>query len=516
MKINFYLSFMLIMSTLIMLFISYISWKNRKFSVALSCSLLMVATSFYSCGYAFEIISTNLEHIKLCLRFEYLGIPFISVLWLVLVIQYTGHSALLNKKLFIILFTIPIVILILHFTNDFHRLFYKDMYMNYNGYFPIIILVKGPAYWVHIVYSYLTIIIGMILYIRMFFRSIEVIRKQIVLMLLAAMVPWISNIVYLYGSFGYKVDLEPFGFTLSGICYCWGILRFKFLRLVPIALTKVFESLKDAVVILDIENNVVNFNKSAKMIIPELGNTEDKKNNIQYIFEKYPQLLEVIKSSVECSGEQCIRNNKGAKYYAFSISTIYDNKTKIGRTLVFNDVTEQRKLMMRLSELASIDELTKLYNRRYFYERCKTEINKAKTYSKSLSLIILDLDHFKKINDSYGHYIGDQILKHISDICRKSLRETDIIARYGGEEFAILLPGLGRMEAVKIAERLRVQIYNNPYEMSGININLTSSFGVCGFSTMSEDELSDVMIKADRALYKAKEDGRNRVAMSDS
>ena len=169
---------------------------------------------------------------------------------------------------------------------------------------------------------------------------------------------------------------------------------------------------------------------------------------------------------------------------------------------------ENRNARKELEHRAYSDYLTGLANRRYFIEQAELELSRHNRYSTELSLIMLDIDFFKKINDTYGHNVGDLVLQRIADVSRTILRDVDIIGRIGGEEFAILLPETNLEDTIKVAERLRVEISNASVVLEQEVVNFTSSFGVVSANKSNIDKL---LIKADKALYKAKDSGRNRV-----
>lgn len=170
---------------------------------------------------------------------------------------------------------------------------------------------------------------------------------------------------------------------------------------------------------------------------------------------------------------------------------------------------ENRNARNELEHRAYSDYLTGLANRRYFIEQAELELSRCDRYEGKLSLIMLDIDFFKKINDTYGHNIGDLVLQKIADISRTILRDIDIIGRIGGEEFAILLPETTLEDSVKVAERLRIEISNAAVLIEKEKeVKFTSSFGVV---FTSKSNIDDLLVKADKALYKAKNGGRNRV-----
>lgn len=178
------------------------------------------------------------------------------------------------------------------------------------------------------------------------------------------------------------------------------------------------------------------------------------------------------------------------------------------------DNTERKNLEAELTREAHLDYLTGLTNRRHFMGLAELEISRANRYEKVLSLLMMDIDFFKRINDTYGHKMGDQVLVKLAEVCNLILREVDTIGRIGGEEFAILLPETGKQEAKEVAERLRTAIANTKIEMqSGEALQISVSIGLAVHS--SKDQNIDMLLSsADEALYKAKNSGRNKVCVS--
>jgi len=163
-----------------------------------------------------------------------------------------------------------------------------------------------------------------------------------------------------------------------------------------------------------------------------------------------------------------------------------------------------------VEKLAITDPLTHLYNRRYLEEKFGDELLRAKAYRIPLSIIMADIDHFKIINDTYGHKVGDKVLEVLGVILKANVRDKDIVARYGGEEFMILLPNTSKLDAQKVAERIRKEIEETPLTEIGGPERFTASFGIAGFPEDGQD-INDLFLKVDQALYEAKKLGRNRV-----
>ncbi|HNV69532.1 MAG TPA: GGDEF domain-containing protein, partial [Candidatus Ozemobacteraceae bacterium] len=165
----------------------------------------------------------------------------------------------------------------------------------------------------------------------------------------------------------------------------------------------------------------------------------------------------------------------------------------------------------KLYEQAITDGMTHLYLHRYFKQRLFDEIKRAIRFRRHLSLIMVDIDHFKKFNDSYGHQMGDEVLKKVASILRKTIRTHDLPVRYGGEEFAVVLPETDIHGAAAVAERIRRTIETEYLEHEGKVIKITASFGVSVFPECAQ-EMESFIKSADAALYHSKESGRNRVS----
>jgi diguanylate cyclase (GGDEF)-like protein/PAS domain S-box-containing protein len=170
-------------------------------------------------------------------------------------------------------------------------------------------------------------------------------------------------------------------------------------------------------------------------------------------------------------------------------------------------------LHSRMQRLAITDSVTNLYNRRGFYELARREIERARRFGHSLSVIMMDLDQLKSVNDTYGHAVGDQVLRTLADRLSQHVREFDILCRYGGDEFALLLPETDLFMAASVAERLRVSIADEPMKTEGGLVPVTISLGVTK-ATPNTTNLEELLKSADRALYAAKQGGRNRLEIT--
>lgn len=172
---------------------------------------------------------------------------------------------------------------------------------------------------------------------------------------------------------------------------------------------------------------------------------------------------------------------------------------------------EHLERLRELSREVRIDALTGLYNYRYFSELIEQEMERSRRSGLPLSLIMVDLDHFKRVNDRWGHEAGNELLKAVAQILRAGVRRIDAVCRYGGEEMAMLLPGARLGRAVQVAERLRGAIEACEVAWQGEALRLTASFGVAMFPSEAVTDAQTLIENADQLLYQAKSEGRNRV-----
>jgi diguanylate cyclase (GGDEF)-like protein len=184
---------------------------------------------------------------------------------------------------------------------------------------------------------------------------------------------------------------------------------------------------------------------------------------------------------------------------------------KIGRTIFkfLSGGNIENQYHEEIYRLTTVDGLTQVFNRRYFLEQLDREVSRAKRYRRELSLILFDIDHFKVINDTYGHLAGDYVLKQLATVIKGKIRREDLLARYGGEEFVIVLPEIDGPNAIAFAEKIRKLVEKAPFKFEDTKIAVTVSIGVC--TCTDQDDAAALIKRADEKLYDAKGAGRNCV-----
>jgi len=245
----------------------------------------------------------------------------------------------------------------------------------------------------------------------------------------------------------------------------------------------------------------------------------DKNNIKQFRTEQYfvdpnarKELLHKLSMSPSIEGFQAILRKPGTQeaFWLDISATVMDYENEIVLYSAFKDITAQKKHEQDLFEKAVLDPLTGCYNRRQFQELALKEIRQAWRYNTQFCLMMMDIDHFKSVNDTHGHAFGDEVLKMMARVCKQTLRESDIFARFGGEEFIVLLTQTDLNGGAIVAERLRqnIEACSVPLPTEEM-FKFTVSIGVVGSNC--SDDLEELIKRADDALYFAKEHGRNQV-----
>lgn len=273
-------------------------------------------------------------------------------------------------------------------------------------------------------------------------------------------------------------------------------------------LTTIIQSAREAIVVTDSQGEIVLVNPAAEQILDKpLQRIRD---------EGFLQLLDdpaLMQRAVENGGDTENAETVVYKERALLISAaaiVGQEGEPIGSAALIRDVTDEKRLITELQRISITDALTGIFNRRHLDERLKLEFERGDRGSKPLSVILFDVDHFKKFNDTHGHDQGDRVLQTMGRVMKSVLRQYDLPCRYGGEEFVAILPSADSDGAAAVAERLRRQVEET--EVDGLRV--TISLGVATYPDLPVSQPKELLEAADAALYRAKEAGRNRVMVA--
>lgn len=205
-----------------------------------------------------------------------------------------------------------------------------------------------------------------------------------------------------------------------------------------------------------------------------------------------------------------MRNSEGEAHWVMMSVMPVEYRDEQAIVVGCSDITERKIFEHDLIKMATIDTLTGVFNRRQFYMLAESEFQRSRRYAKNFCTMMIDIDHFKRINDAHGHHVGDKTLKVMAMRCSELLREVDLFGRVGGEEFAVVLPETDQANAERLAERLRIMLSQSPVALDDRTLNFTVSIGLAHMHEDDQD-LESILQRADTALYAAKRAGRNRV-----
>ncbi|MDZ5473644.1 histidine kinase N-terminal 7TM domain-containing protein [Bacillus sp. 31A1R] len=494
-----------VLSTLlaILVFFNKHSFSGRKTFIWIN-----ITSAFYIFGYAFCLSSTSLEEIEWMTRIQYVGLPFIGPLYIVLVMQFTGLDRFFTKKLLTGLFIIPVLTVLVVWTNQLHHLFYKSLTVKVVEGYLLTEFSIGFFYIIHGGYTFGSLLAALVLLIWHGRRIHRSYKLHVIAMFTALLIPMTSSFLYLMGTTPHNMDPVPVIMCITSTIYLIAIYKSKMFKVAPIAKDLVFSHMRDPVIVLNAHDQIVDFNLAAEGIFPNLNKTfigKDIHTSWKEEFNDFP-LPEWSEDRTEVIEQEIQWVYKGRAIYGlFRVFPILKKDHLIdGRALVFTDLTKEMILREELKERASKDGLTNVLNRSAFMDKCSQFADEH----KSLAIILFDIDHFKKINDTYGHLVGDQALIHIVGVCKSYMKEEYIFARYGGEEFVIAMPESSIEEASEYAKVLCEEIATSRMKLGEQPLHITASFGVAVHQNV---KLGDLLNEADQALYQAKRNGRNNV-----
>ena len=322
--------------------------------------------------------------------------------------------------------------------------FYSDYTLSEWSGFGILVLTKGFWYYIETAYRVGLSAVTIILCVKAYRKAWGIRKRQAIILLTLSIIGALFAASSLFGGTTSKIDYVPLLLGGASVLLFVTLFKYELFDLVPLAYSRLFDALDQPIMILTDAMMVIRANPVAKRVFSrELG--EEIHVPLCRVLCDNTQGITALKRSETYSFIKT--GPEGDRHYSVRLIRLSAPNGKPGKDygylLVFTDVTSHISQVHSLRIAAAIDPLTGLFNRRHFYALAERALKQAKKEGRSVALIMLDIDHFKEINDAYGHPAGDYVLQEISSVIRGHLREDDILARYGGEEFVILMPSVG-------------------------------------------------------------------------
>ncbi|WOD41336.1 histidine kinase N-terminal 7TM domain-containing protein [Nodosilinea sp. E11] len=523
----------LALTAVIMVLVASVAWQRRGSTLARTYfSLMMVAATFYAIVAAMEAGSVAVSDKIFWSTLEYVGTGGITVFFFLFAEAFAYERSSFNLAQLIGLSLWPIFNVILVATNAWHHWVWVAVIP---GSPPnnVAIYQHGPGYFWVLLCFYLYGIRSIQVLGRSTFSGGPLRRRQARFLLLGSLFPYISGALYSLRITPPGLNLTPMSMLATGLCFFWALFRMGAFDTIPIAREMLIEHLRDGVIVIDLCDRIVDINPQGRSL------TGLKVSCIGQSFHtalSNPAILRHYAQGLETPFELWISNQKTC-YVTAQFSPLVDYQGRIhGRLLILHDITQRYQaelelrqvngcLQQQLQEIeflqaelenqARQDQLTGLFNRHYLNETLPKELQQARQLGYSIVFIMLDIDHFKHINDTFGHRAGDLVLKAFGQILAQQMRVGDSPYRLGGEEFLVVLPGMTLEAGRQRAEYLRQAFENSVVRWAGTEVKSTVSGGIAVFPDHGTND-DDLLHAADLALYEAKRSGRNQIACFNS
>ena len=418
-------------------------------------------------------------------------------------VKITTDNTKKSRFILMLLYIMPTVIFILSLTNGYHNLLISGVYKAADGFGYY--LTPGPAAMAAQVYQNIISALWLVLVFLFDRRMSRESRKIRWVFIAVVLLPVGASI--LQGAFNYLNEIHLV------VLMAWlppFIIAYVFYGYLFTSRRMAVSAMNEEYMVFDIYGNCVDSNEEARIFFR------------QYLGTDLPTRTQVI----ELIGSEDIFNMQdhkfnisaqgGKRYYnakSFPISN--GIRQYCGSGIILSEVTELMREVKSLSTLATEDPLTGAKNRRYFNSHAREGLLRAAAQQSFITLLMLDIDHFKKVNDTYGHLVGDEVLKTLCGICMKNLRKEDLLARFGGEEFVVFCENIDVPGGKRTAERIRKAVCEKPFVTSEGEINVSVSIGVYTLVPDKDTEINEILEVADDMMYQAKQSGRNRVVARD-
>lgn len=490
---------------------AYVFAKQHQYThIARLFMIYTASITIYCFASAFGLMSSTLEEIKFWTTALYTGMAFSPPLGLLFIMQYLGYKITLRRCMALLI--LPFITLLMVAANDWHHLHYRVFEIDPLLGAPYVYQEIGRWYMIHGVYTFSCMFVAFLLVLSHWKETAKIYRPQLIAIAFGQLVPMVTAFIYLVGFTPPGIDPVPMILWLSSLLYFWSISSSRLFTVMPFAKDAIFNSINDGVIVLDESNRIIESNQACKRMFPPL----DRLMYGQDFEKMWPKMADIafpfrLEEADNTQEIELDASGPVKRTYQVRISSLQHVHKRKGLLIIFTDITELKSLQLQLEHQAYYDELTRIYNRRAFFQQSTRQFAEAIKTAAPFSVILLDIDHFKHVNDTYGHSVGDQVLVHAAAVCQSQLKKEELFARYGGEEFVLAVAGCTESEAAEVAERLRSCLQSHPLVTETKTIPVTLSLGVAQADKESEETLYQLLNRADKALYAAKQAGRNCV-----
>lgn len=517
---------------------------NRREPLAPWLSSVFALLLLWTVAYVIEVASGSVATKIVWANVQFISAASIPLLWFYAMRRAAG-SPRLPSWLTAFLWIICSVVITCAFTNPGH-LFRGHPMLDRSGPIAFLDADYGLLYFVlWVPFAYGLLMVALVTLGHTALRGPQLARARCRLLIAATLLPMLVGVLFIVGALPWP-NFNPAISSLSvsaGLCAV-ALVRYRLLDITPLARETVIEQLPDPLIVADARGLLCDFNPAASRVLPELSRSE-LGHPLETVLAGRSELTRALLAARElaaradaatppsaAAGEASRQPSDDEHILALAVGKTGDSSVqpelrhfslrvtpvvrrtglRIGEAIVLHDVTQSRRLYAEARRAASTDELTGLLSRRRLLELGLQEVARARRHGRRLGVLLLDIDHFKLVNDQHGHAAGDAVLRALGACCRAELREFDLLGRYGGDEFCAVLPEVGLTSASAVAERLRAAVSVLIVWHEGAPIRPTVSIGVVAAQVEDDTTLDELMRSADEALYEAKQAGRDRVA----
>jgi diguanylate cyclase (GGDEF)-like protein len=495
--------------------------KRRRAPGAGSFFVFVVAVAFWSALDALVVSTTDLSTKLALTRLQYVGIALAPVAWFSFAVHYCGQGHRVRGPRSALLALFPVAVVALVLTNDRHRWFHAGARLDERAGLFALVFDYGPAFLVYSVGAYALIFAATAIFLWNLGDS-PAFRAHRAAVVAAPGIVIVTNALYLSKAVpALPIDLTPLGFVGAIAAMSLVLFRHGFFDAVPPARDAILQAMPEAVLLVDGRGAVTEGNRAAQALFPGSEGAFVGRSLATLDAELASAVAEVPDGGGDFEIDRA-----GERTFDVLVSPVASHGGTVrGRLVVLRDVTDrkagERALLTararleaaneELARLAATDQLTGLANRRHFMEELERALRQASRRGERLSLLLLDLDDFKGINDRFGHPAGDELLARVGEVLDLERRAGDLSGRLGGEEFAVLLPATDAAGALQVGDRIRVAIGTVELRVDGGGgVGVTMSGGLAT-AEPGGGSVEELVRAADRALYAAKREGKDRV-----